>query len=307
MVAMAQPERATTAPPRLSIGLPVFNGELYLEAAIQSVLDSTYQDWELIVSDNASTDRTVEIVEAAAIRDPRIRLDRNPINIGALANFNRVFALSRGEYFKWLAYDDICGPDLLTRCIDVLDRDESIVLCSGRFREIDQFGEEIREQPYALNLDSQSPHKRLRELMRTDRGHPILYGVIRAHALRQTGLMAPYHGSDRALLAQLTLLGRLWEIPELLWSSRDHPARSPYARGTVDGWDRPKGHRWPTHLTITANMGGILASARLSRAERVRSAIVLIECVIRRLPSLAPVLAYEVVDAIRTNFRRLMA
>ena len=125
----------TEARPRLSIGLPVFNGERYLAAAIGSVLDSSFSDWELIISDNASTDGTQALAQSFAQQDARIRYLRNATNIGALPNFNQVVHASRGEYFKWLAYDDLCGPDLLSRCVEVLDRDSTIVLCSARFVE----------------------------------------------------------------------------------------------------------------------------------------------------------------------------
>ena len=292
------------AVPRLSIGLPVYNGERYVAAAIQSVIDSTYTDWELNVSDNASTDGTAEIVRGFAAQDPRIRYDRNPVNIGALPNFNKVFHAARGEYFKWLAYDDVCGPEFLARCIDVLDADPSVVLCSSRFREIDQSGALIRDQPYDVVLTARAPHRRLGQLMRTKDGHPILYGVIRTETLRRTHLLAPYHGSDRALLAELTLYGRLWEIPEVLWSSREHPDRSVYVRSTMAGWDKPDGHRLPSHIVIAMHLGRSIATAPISGTERLRCAAELAGRVATRAPELAPVFAAEVVDALRTVARR---
>jgi len=114
--------------PRVSIGLPVYNGENYLEEAIDSILAQTYKDFELIISDNASTDRTPDICQAYANKDPRIRYYRNEKNIGAAVNFNRVFELSSSEYFKWAAHDDIIAPDYISECIEILDNDDSIVL-----------------------------------------------------------------------------------------------------------------------------------------------------------------------------------
>jgi hypothetical protein len=289
---------------RLSVGLPVFNGERFLSAAIQSVLDGSYADVELIVSDNGSTDGTEEIARSFAGQDDRIRYVRNERNVGPVANFNRVFRESRGEYFKWLAYDDLCGRDLLSRCVEVLDNDPTIVLCSARFVEIDEEGLPLGEQPYLLDLSSTRPHVRLGQLMCTSRGHPILFGVIRASTLRRTGLLANYHGSDRALLAELTLHGRLWEIPEVLWSSRDHPARSPYVRTTSAAWDPRRGRSLPPHLASAVHLAGVLARAPLSRTERVRCTVELASCLARRSRELAPVVATELIDAARDAVRR---
>ena len=122
----------------------------------------------------------------------------------------------------------------------MLDGDPTIVLCSGRYVEIDENGDPIAEQPYRLDLTSSRPHVRLGELMCTSRGHPIMFGVIRAGTLRNTRLLANYHGSDRAMLAELTLHGRFVELPDVLWSSRDHPGRSNYVRATSRGWDPPR-------------------------------------------------------------------
>lgn len=98
--------------PKVSVGLPVYNGEKYLPQAIKSLLAQTFAEFELIICDNASTDRTQEISRTFTKRDQRIRYHRNPNNLGAAANFNLSFRLSSGEYFKWAA-DDLCAPEFL--------------------------------------------------------------------------------------------------------------------------------------------------------------------------------------------------
>src|SRR5262245_45018612 len=103
------------ATPRVSIGLPIFNGEKYVAQAFDSILAQTYADFELIISDNASTDQTEAICQAYANRDRRIRYYRNNRNLGAAANYNRVFDLSTGVYFKWAAHDDIVLPTFVTK------------------------------------------------------------------------------------------------------------------------------------------------------------------------------------------------
>jgi len=115
--------------PKVSIGLPVYNGENYLRNALESILDQTFRDFEVIISDNASTDRTGEICREYAAKDPRIRYCRNDRNLGAAGNFNRAFELSSGEYFKWAAHDDVIERDFLSSCVSVLDEDPSVVAC----------------------------------------------------------------------------------------------------------------------------------------------------------------------------------
>ena len=109
---------------QLSIGLPIYNGEEFLKEAIESLINQTFEDFEIVISDNASTDQTQQICRYYADLDPRIRYYRCKQNLGAAWNYNRVFELSYGEYFKWAAHDDFCGPAFFERCVDALDRDK---------------------------------------------------------------------------------------------------------------------------------------------------------------------------------------
>lgn len=106
--------------PRVSVGMPIYNGERFLKAAIESILAQTLTDFELIISDNGSTDQTQEICQAYATKDQRIRYYRSAQNFGASWNHNRVFELSTSEYFKWAACDDICKPEYLEQCVEIL-------------------------------------------------------------------------------------------------------------------------------------------------------------------------------------------
>ena len=115
--------------PRVSIGMPVYNGERYLRSAIESILAQTFQDFELIISDNASTDNSLSICQEFADQDKRIRIIEQSKNIGAMANFNFVAKEARGEYFKWAAADDLCAPQFIEKCIEVLDRDSELAWC----------------------------------------------------------------------------------------------------------------------------------------------------------------------------------
>lgn len=219
----------TNRSPRVSIGLPVCNGERYLADALDSLLEQTLGDFELIISDNASTDGTEEICRTYAAKDSRILYYRNARNLGASWNFNHVFALSSSAYFKWATHDDICAQDFLSRCVEILDNDPSVVLCYTQEIYIDAEGKFVRKKPYHLNGNSTQPHERFRQIIARNRGSPPVFGVIRTDILRQTPLLARYYGSDQVLLAELILHGRFHEVPEELFLHREHPQRSVYA------------------------------------------------------------------------------
>lgn len=206
-----------TTTPRVSIGLPVFNGEKYLAKAIDTILAQTYTDFELILADNASTDKTPEICAAYAQRDPRVRYYRNATNVGASKNFNTVFSQALGEYFKWAAHDDFLHPDFLARCVAVLDRDASVVLCFSQMQIINQAGQRKDYQSPLHQVSAPGPHKRFADLILTRHGCFHIWGVVRKSILQQTPLLASYISSDRTLLAELALHGRFYDVPEPLF------------------------------------------------------------------------------------------
>ena len=212
---------------RVSIGLPVYNGEKYLKEAIDSILAQTFKDFELIISDNASTDRTSQICESYVNKDVRIRYYRNEKNLGASGNFNRVFELSTGVYFKWASHDDIIAPDYIFKCVEVLDKDDLIVLCNSKVKFIDECGKFILDYNIILNkVNSPKPQDRFGDIISLHHWCFDIFGLIRSESLRKTSLIQSYPGSDRTLLAQLSLLGRFYEIPQYLFFNRDHQERS---------------------------------------------------------------------------------
>ena len=210
--------------PRVSIGMPVFNGEKYLKQALDSILAQTYQDFELIISDNASTDRTQQICRVYAAKDCRIRYYRNEKNLGAPKNFNRVFELSSGEYFKWAAYDDVLAPEYLRKCVSVLDNDASIVLCHSKTACIDEHETIVGNYDHRVlgSINSRKAHERFGDLISIRNPCWAVFGVVRASSFRKTPLHGSYIGADRNLLAEIGLMGRIYEIPEHLFLRRDH-------------------------------------------------------------------------------------
>ena len=209
--------------PTVSIGLPVFNGENYLEEALNSILAQSYRDFELIISDNASTDRTQQICRAYAAKDNRIRYYRNKINVGASKNFNRVFELSTGKYFRWASHDDILAPDLLSECVEILDSNPSIVLCYSKTGQIDEHVKLVGSYTPNCRVYSEKPNERFGDLisMRFP-SWVIIFGLMRSSALKNTQLFGDYIGVDRNLLAELALVGRFYELSDYLFFRRAH-------------------------------------------------------------------------------------
>lgn len=210
--------------PRVSIGMPVFNGARWLRASLDSLLGQRLEDFELIISDNASTDSSEEICREYAARDARIRYVRNPRNIGASDNYNAVFHLARGEYFKWASCNDLCQPDFVEKCVAALEADPQAVLAYPRTRLM--LGDAGPYEDYVDHLDLQydSPCARFRGVLERIGLNNIMNGVIRRAALARTALIEAYFSSDVNLMAELALHGKFREVPDYLFIRRMDPA-----------------------------------------------------------------------------------
>jgi glycosyltransferase involved in cell wall biosynthesis len=204
----------------------VYNGERFLEEALHSILTQTFADFELIISDNASTDRTGEIAQAYAHHDARIRYYRNEKNMGAGWNARRVYELASGKYFKWAAVDDLIEPDLLRRCVEVLERDPGCVLAYARTKEVDESRNFIKNYVIPTRAEYSDPVARFREMLLIDHWCYQIFGLMRMSALRKLPPPGIYANADGILLARMSLLGRFCEIPEYLFISRHHSGQS---------------------------------------------------------------------------------
>lgn len=211
--------------PKLSIGLPVYNGEKFLKQSLDCLLNQTFRDFELIICDNASTDNTEDICRAYAAQDQRIIYYRNPSNIGCACNFNRVLKLAQCEYFKWAAYDDLHAPDFLSKCIQVLEENPDYILCHSHTFFIDEQGDFVQTYDIKLNTDSDQPEIRFHELLTKHLCYPI-YGVIRRSFLAKVPPLGGHGNSDGIFLLRLGILGKFYEIPEYLFLARSHSEQS---------------------------------------------------------------------------------
>jgi glycosyltransferase involved in cell wall biosynthesis len=220
--------------PKVSIGLPVFNGEKYLAKLLNTMVAQDYEDFELIISDNASTDSTPQICREFGGRDRRIRYLRNEVNIGLAPNHNRVFKECRGEFFKWVAYDDEYSKDMIRRCVEVLqDAPPTVSVVYPACELIDESGKPLGVFSDRVALPDPRPHRRLRCLLSNLDIYNCTYGMMRSSILAKTRLYGSFPKSDHVLFAELAMLGELRHIPEPLLRLRHHPGRSFQANRTL--------------------------------------------------------------------------
>lgn len=256
--------------PLVSVGLPVYNGEHYLGEAIESILEQSERDLELVISDNASTDSTPDIIDSYARMDGRIRWTRFDENRGAAANYNFVFHGALGRYFTWAAHDDIMKPDFVRVCLEAHDRIDQLATAYPRSEFIDAEGAVTHPDVDTQQALSGRPSVRAyRMLERMSMAHAV-FGLHDAEVLRRTALIGNYVSSDYVLLLQLSLLGRIVQVDtEPLFQRRVHPGMSRVANRTKDevlSWFDPE------------------ARSRLSEQNRLRLEYAKSPFVVRGLP-----------------------
>jgi len=224
---------------RVSIGMPVYNGENFLREAVESVLAQTFTDWELIISDNASTDGTADLCRELMAGDNRIRFTAQPENLGAAPNFNFTFAEATGEFFQWLPHDDYFHPEWLARCVAQLDADPQAQLVYGQELGVDEHGEILEKRPYLQPNARPTARERMFAILSNDRGSPAVFGLMRRTTLARTDLIGSYDASDQVLLVDLAMQGRIVELEDWLFFHREHQERSVHAhpdRHSANAW-----------------------------------------------------------------------
>jgi glycosyltransferase involved in cell wall biosynthesis len=234
-----QDEPMTPRSAKVSVGLPVYNGEKFLPEVLENFLSQTFADIEIVICDNASTDGTQQICRAYAARDTRVRYFRNEKNLGAIANFNRVFELARAPLFKWAAHDDLYRETYLESCVRILDENPDVVLAHSGTAFIDEKGATfpfdlvtssfvdpktgVHQTPDSPTIgDSPQALVRFWQVLRRARWGSHMFGLMRRDVLSQTKLMPNFAGGDRAMLAELALLGRFQSTREVLYLKRFH-------------------------------------------------------------------------------------
>ena len=229
--------------PKVTIGLPVYNGARYLAETFESLLGQTFTDLEIVVCDNASTDGTREIARRFANQDPRVRYVRNPQNIGANRNYNLSMSLANGEYFKLGADDDVLAPTYIEKMVAILDQDPAVAIAHSAIRYIDDDGQPLVYDPTAHRLTDKSgrivievpdenyamaddPIERFRNVLRHTTTCHFVLGLLRMSVVRKTEKFGLYYSADRAFLAEMALHGKFVQHPDVLFDKREHSKNS---------------------------------------------------------------------------------
>jgi glycosyltransferase involved in cell wall biosynthesis len=200
--------------PRASIGMPVFNGATTVGRAIESILAQTMGDFELLVSDNASTDMTEAVCRGYSARDPRIRYTRQPRPMSALDNFGVVLDGARAPYFMWLAADDYVLPRLLEQAVSVLDAWPDVVCAAPRTEFLESDGS---RRPAAGTFPLLGDvRQNLCRYLADPADNSRFYGVYRRDVMRRVLPTYPYYALDWAVAAGTLMYGRHFELPEVL-------------------------------------------------------------------------------------------
>lgn len=209
-----------SAEPVVSIGVPVYNGARHLAQAVQSLLAQTFTDFEIVISDNASTDDTAVICQRFAAADPRVRYLRQPKNIGAPRNWSLLVHEARGQFFKWASANDYCCPSFVEKCLAALSSDPGAVLSFGQTRLIEDETGVARDYDGDIEVLDDRASDRFKRVCRSLRLNNAQSGLLRMDILRKTGLDRPYQGGDLVLMAELALYGRFRIVPDALYFRR---------------------------------------------------------------------------------------
>ena len=245
--------------PLVTIGMPVYNGAKYVARALDCLIRQEYRKFELLISDNASTDATVHICREYAARDPRISLHRNRENIGAVANFGQLVRMARGTYFMWAAVDDRWHPSFLSTVVRELERYPAagLAMCAvDRISEDGKLFDTIRfvgpddphqKQHLNLCLAVTSPRKRKYNL--------FIYGLYRTDLVRQAYLSFPdILIADRLFIALLALVTRFRYVDRVL-HTRQHSSAPYVVRNPADRSHFPEG--------LSADIQAVLALGKM--------------------------------------------
>ncbi len=229
--------------PKVSIGIPVYNGANYVGSALEAILGQTFQDLEVVICDNCSTDETAEICKSFAEKDSRVRYVLNDENIGASPNFNKVFHETTGEYFAWHAHDDYYEPTWLERCVEALDRDREVMLAYSLIQMLDMEGNPLIHDPQkneymdrhgnkfmgddAMHIaEEATPDARFKSVIHKVCWCLQVFGLYRRSFLETSALQRSYYGGDKVLLADTALAGKFFQVEEKLFNKRVHPKMS---------------------------------------------------------------------------------
>lgn len=287
--------------PELSIGMPVYNGQKYLRAALDSLLGQTLRDFELIISDNCSMDQTPSICAEYAARDARIRYFRQRDNVGGPRNWNFVAEQASGRFFKWASSNDLYDPRFLDQCVEVLRETPDVVLCYTETILVDETGAAISAYEDPLDLADPRPLTRFKRCLLYSRLNNAQVGVIRMDALKRTRLEGIYPHGDIPLMAELSLHGRFIRLAPPLFFRRIAEDATMQEKSELDRTkfvdphaSTPMSWRWAQCLDLI----GAAVRAPRNRVDRLRA----VSFVLRMMSWRRAELGKELVDICRRSW-----
>jgi glycosyltransferase involved in cell wall biosynthesis len=254
------------------VGLPVYNGARYLEAALTNLTSSDHDGLVVVVSDNASTDGTPDIIRTAARRDERIRSVRHDENVGANRNFNGLVQHCRTPYFKWAAVDDLVDPALLAASLDALEDDPHAVLAYGDPVLIDDDGYPLSQVVETTPRATQAtPSARFADVLANEVWCTSVFGVMRSDVLRSTALLRPFYGADKVLLSELAVKGRFLRVePSFYRRCHDEQSTVLDAKAKAEWTAGRRSGRTPAVLQATAAYLDVARRADAALTDRAR-------------------------------------
>lgn len=210
----------------VTLGMPVYNGQRYLRAALDSVIEQDVDDLEILISDNGSTDDTAQICQHYASADSRIRYVRHAENLGGVPNLNYVIQEARAPWFKWAFYDDVLRPGYVARCLEAIrSKGSGVVGAHTQVQVIDESGEVVEDRDdFAIGADASAPHQRLANVYRK-LANQLQFGIMSTDSLRRAGGHGSYYAADMTLLTSVLMEGPMVQVEEPLLWLRKHPAQ----------------------------------------------------------------------------------
>ena len=230
--------------PLVAIGMPVYNGERYLSAALESLIRQEYKNFHLIISDNASTDDTYKICRQYAELDERIQCVHNESNIGSVGNFNQVLSLSTGDYFMWAACDDIWEPNYLKELVSQMLADRKAVLAFCLFDNVDEKDAGFKIYPKVETLFNVSNRivraNRFLWFPEREGSANLIYGLMKTSIVKEMGGLMVYgrgdYGIDNLFVFRLALLGEFVYSGNLMFHKRQVPAGGSFVEWKFGDW-----------------------------------------------------------------------
>ena len=264
--------------PLVSIGVPVFNGEKRLAVALDSLLNQDYPFFEIIISDNGSTDSTPDICRDYVNKDPRVKYFRSEKNCGFTWNFNRVFELSSGEYFMWAAHDDNRAPTFVSECVRSMEKRPDAVLCHVYTVT---FIEGQKDALYYSSLDTFEKVSVLIGRYRETLKHfpmTAIYGLYRSSSMRKTHMFEKSMATDLAFIQELSIYGSFIQVHKELftylgrykWNTVNQDFQFSFGKGCKPSWCFP-------FIALFFNHWGRISAAPVSFFTKLYLWVVLIQ------------------------------